>query len=474
MIRRILCILTLLLVPALFITTTASQPAYASSQASAARPTSAVPAAETTTAKELGAASTAVSRLLADWNSNQSLFDLGNGKKCPTVNTGGNCWWWSANAWMALVSYAEEHSKSADATKIKSDLATSYRNICAGQCPTAADQNGKDPFTVNTAGNTWFDDIGWWEQMWLNAYQLTKTKNYLYLAEELWNYVTTNGFKAKGCGGVVQHHDKNGPPGGSGADAFANSLYLRNSAWLYFVTGQSVYMTGDSHGGGAIYEAGWIRSELIFHYAGPAPGSAGSQFMVADHLTSGCTAAGDLSALQTQGEMVNAWTDMYAACKKYGCPTTASYYNRLANELALTVIRDTPAQNATYRSHHDQGQSEPTVDGQGILSEPCDPTTKGAWPRTCDLGNALGGKHPYKSYLISKGIFERAIYCSNHNLNDSALTSFAAKNAASIAGLPHFGFLWDSSAANAPVIFPTQTSVLDGLDAHLGGSYAMC
>ena len=78
------------------------------------------------------------------------------------------------------------------------------------------------------------------------------------------------------------------------------------------------------------------------------------------------------------------------------------------------------------------------------------------------------------SYLISKGIFERAINCSNHNLKDSELTTFASVNAASIARLPHFGFLWDSPNANKPVIFATQVSVLDGLNAAMTGSSAMC
>ena len=75
---------------------------------------------------------------------------------------------------------------------------------------------------------------------------------------------------------------------------------------------------------------------------------------------------------------------------------------------------------------------------------------------------------------VAVTLFERAIYCSNHNLRDSELTAFASANAASIAGLPHFGFVWDSPNANQPVIFATQVSVLDGLNAAMAGSYAMC
>jgi hypothetical protein len=420
---------------------------------------------------ETGAASTAVSRLLADWNTNKSLFDVGDGEPCPHINTGGNCWWWSANAWMALISYAEENPTTSDAATIAGDLSQTYSTICGGQCPTAPDQHGKDPFTINTSGNTYFDDIGWWEQMWINAYKFTKTVEYLYLAEELWNYVTDNGFKPEGCGGVVQYHKSSGDIT-SGADAFANALYLRNSAWLYSITGNSRYMAGGSVGGGAVFEAGWIKQHLIYYYGVAPMGSPGAVFMIADHVDSSCDAAGSQSWLQSQGEMVNAWTDMYAACKAYGaCDAAPSYYNNLADELARTVIGDNPSQNAAYQSEGEPGQAEPTIDNNGILSEPCEPTSGNQWPYGCALGSSLSD---YQSYLISKGFFERAVYCSNHNFNDSALTSFAARNAASLAVLPHFGFLWDSTGANDPVIFPTQTSVLDGLDANLGGSYAMC
>lgn len=470
MIRRILCALTLL-IPVLVIATTTARPALADT--------------------ESGAASTAVSRLLADWNG--TTFSVGDGESCPQINNGGNCWWWAANAWMALISYAEGNPGTTDASDITNDLSTTYTGICGqytayqwGPCPTAPDQSGKDPFTINTNGNTYFDDIGWWEQMWLNAYKLTHTADYLYLAEELWNYVTVNGYawdtnsnNANPCGGIVQYHqvsDSSKPEIGP-EDAYANALYLRNSAWLYSITGDSQYMTGSGGVGGAIYAASWIRGNLIDDYGTTALGTPGAQFMIADHASynsssQSCGPEGAQSWLQTQGETVNAWTDMYAACKAYAqCAASPGYYNNLADELALSVVGDKLGSNGTWPFEGDPGQAEPTVDSNGILSEPCEPTSGNTWPRGCALGTSLSD---YQPYLISKGIFERAIYCSNHNFNDSQLTSFAAVNADSLAGLPNFGFLWDSQGANAPVIFPTQTSVLDGLDADLGGSYAMC
>jgi hypothetical protein len=118
--------------------------------------------------------------------------------------------------------------------------------------------------------------------------------------------------------------------------------------------------------------------------------------------------------LGAEGEMVNAFSDVYAADKAFG-GKNADYYNHLADELALTVTSNT----------------------------------------------------------VFKGIFERGVYCSNHNFNDTALAGFISKNATWIGSLNRFGFQWDSPG-NTLVNFASQTSVLDGLDAQVGGSFAMC
>jgi len=110
----------------------------------------------------------------------------------------------------------------------------------------------------------------------------------------------------------------------------------------------------------------------------------------------------------------------------------AAYYNRLADALARTVISDklvVKDGTRTWPFKGKKGQARPTVDAKGILNEPCDSKVSD-WPYGCNLGHS--------------------------------------------AGLPHFGFLWDSPNANKPVIFATQVSVLDGLNAAMTGSYAMC
>jgi hypothetical protein len=286
-IRRTMYVLALLL-PGLIAVGPIAQPAYANTEA--------------------GASGAAVDRLLTgsthDWNG--ATFDSQPGvNDCPQDNEGGNCWWWAANSWNALITYAEEHPD--DTTRhqsIRDNLFNTYNKICNKQCPTTSDQRGQDPFTVNTKGNTYFDDIGWWTQTWLNAYEfISSNQDYLYLAEELWNYVTYNGYKTfstcqtyannntsdSGSNiGVVQAHLSSGSV--NAPDTFANALYLRNSAWLYTITGNSKYMQGvtyDVNGlkyGGALNAAAWIRTHLVFLYRGTL--GSGATFTMADHVDS--------------------------------------------------------------------------------------------------------------------------------------------------------------------------------------------
>jgi hypothetical protein len=454
-------------------------------------------------------AESAVSLLLnafngAEFNSTDNTSD------CPTTNSGGNCWWWSAVTFNALITYAEKNpgvvdpASSTGATyksEIESDLWTAYNTICGTSCPTAADQRGTDPFTVNTNGNAYFDDIGWWTQTWLNAYKLVGRDDYLDLAEQLWDYVTYNGFTQTTCNsgsgsqvGVVQANLASGPP--NDPDIFANALYLRNSASLYLqaqALGDSYadqYMQGITYldngltYGGAVNEASWIRQHLIFVYSG-AVGDAGVQFMMADHYgdNDGCSPAGAQWELHGQGEMVQAWTDMAMACGIYtSCSTGSGYYFDLADELARTIRYDYPgnanegnfttSNTAPYTSLTPPSQTTPTV-YDGILAEPCSSPSASSWPYSCDLGTAGS----YVPFLISNGVFEEAISCLSAEMpgGDSVLATFVGTNADSIADLSNFGFDWAAgTASNAPVISATRTAVLDGLEANVGTSYATC
>jgi hypothetical protein len=478
MMRPILC--TLALVAAVVLPGTTAQPALADTEANVAH--------------------AQVSALFNDWNGSTFNFPS-TGETCSQFNAGGNCWWWAANAWMALISWADENPTASDRDTIRTDLNTTYKTICDnsgsgtpwGSCPTTPDQHGKDPFTINTNNATYFDDIGWWATTWLAGYKFTGNLNYLYLAEELWNYATDNGYfwgaLPGECGGVVQFHktDSSGNTLLGQPDTFANALYLRDSAWLYALTQNSRYMQGittswssGSKVGGALYAASWIRQHLIFQYNSTTLGTDGARFMMADHVDSSCNPQGNQTFLHAQGAMVNAWTDMSNACSTTGagCSATPIYYDHLAEELARSVISDKLQSNGTWPFESgfngSQGQKEPTVDTNGILSEMCIPTTtQSDWPRDCPLGNSIKN---FQSYLIAKGIFERAVYCVQSNIADTTLANFVSNNAQSLANtLNFYGFLWDSTGANDPVNFATRASILEGLDADLGqGHFGMC
>jgi hypothetical protein len=443
---------------------------------------------------------------------NGSLF---NGyQDCPTTNTGnsGQCWWWAAVTWDALITYGENNPSSVYTRLIEDDLSKTYTTICNsytqygpwGKCPGTYDQNGLDPFTVNEAGNTYFDDIGWWTQTWIDAYQLTGALEYKYLAEELWNYATNNGFKqtTPKCNpdssitnptgsdyGVVQYHKAGGAVGVP--DIFANALYLRNSAKLYSSTSgayfRNQYILGNSNGfGGANNAASYIRTHLIFIYGGTL-GNSDAKFMMADHYsyTNGaCESGGVQWQLHGQGEMVQAWTSLATACTSNSlCANGPGWYNNLADELANSVVSD--HSGSVFDSPPSGGpppQNEPTVDNYGILSEPCIPDSGNNWPEQCNVGSDI---QSYPAWLISKGVFEHAIYCLNGNLStsDQTLKDFSHTNGSKILGA-NYGFLWDPNNyndSNTVVVFATRTSDLNGLEADMEvstiretNSYATC
>lgn len=457
-------------------------------------------AAAATPGTEGSAATAQVDALLNDFNG--STFDFpSTGGTCPMLNQGGNCWWWAANAWMALITWADENPSAPERATLRADLNKAYTSICGnngggtwGPCASGPDQSNKDPFTINTNGATYFDDIGWWTTTWLAAFKFTGNQDYLNLAEELWNYTTGNGYhwdfdtqgqtanEGVGCGGMVQYHNPNhtapqpviGPE-----DTFANALYLRNSAWLWSITDgapfSAQYLTGTTVSwknglvGGAIAAAAWIRQHLIFQYNSTTLGTSGARFMMAGQVDGSCGPTGNQTFLHAQGAMVSAWTGLADACglSGSGCSATPGYYNSLAEELARSVVSDKIQPDGSFPFQNPPtgalGQKEPTVNSDGILSEMC---ISSIWPRGCDTGSGSG---PFASYLIAKGISQRALYCVQSNVTDATLANFAQANAASLANtVVHYGFLWDSAQANDPVNFATRASDLEGLDAGLG------
>lgn len=419
----------------------------------------------------VAAADTAAGDILGVYQNGSGLFS----STCTTTAESGNCWWWAADTFMALFDYAENNTGTMNTTRqnnisaIQGDFANTFSVVCGGRCPSGADNEGVSPFD-----NHWYDDMGWWEQALINAYKDTGTTRYLDAAEQLWNNITDEGYQSD-CGLIIQQTADPSKP--ELEDGFANSLYVRNSAWLYEITRNAKYMTGKADGnGGALPVTVDMLGEMTDHVAGtPGLGTPGSEFFIAGNTQPAAGCASNNTAqkwLSTQGEMLNGFADLSVADAAYcptqtaGCTPQSSYFANLADELATTVTTNTGL------------TSPPTVSGTpAILSEPCESQT-GNWPDGCTIGdgsmtNGVLNTNGFSSFLIFKGNFERGAFCSLQVMNDGALRTFVENNAQEIANLPHFGFLWEPGS-DTNVNFGTRASILDGLEAYIGQSSRMC
>jgi Glycosyl hydrolase family 76 len=121
-----------------------------------------------------------------------------------------------------------------------------------------------------------------------------------------------------------------------------------------------------------------------------------------------------------------------AAADLYKITGDAATYITPAEQIANGVMADVQLAPGS-----DQGKytMPPLIDLNGILSEPCLPTTApGDWPDDCDVTGANGG-HNY--WLQYKGLFIRNLYCLSRldttgDGEAAAYTSFIAKQANSV------------------------------------------
>ena len=453
---------------------------------------------------------------------------------CSNTYRRGNCWWWSALALYALADFADQNPAATIADdSIKDALASTYSVICGTTCPSG--QNAAWPSAESSANfaNRYYDDTGWWALTWVNAYRLTGSPRYLYLAEELWSYLTTHGWDSA-CGGALVQYSGQGRHGPSTENTIANVLYLRLSAWLYVITktrgmpGAARYVNGVKGAGGANAVGKWLagsashggtattppakiiggpfRSKLAPSVPGRPAGTPGSRLILDDHLTASCTPMGQQMWLHSQGIGVAALTDLYEADKLFGDTADARYYLRVADNLADTVLTDTrlpgqspPGDLGIYYAAGHTPFAPPTVAAGGILSEPCEPPagSESRWPADCVLRVKTGpGQIGDTPFLPNKGLFIRGAYCLARTLpgagiSDQVLTSFINANAASLwtyaqdaetsapasQDLNEFGFLWGNVTftSNKKVLnFATETSALELLNTETGTSTAMC
>lgn len=121
-------------------------------------------------------------------------------------------WWNSANAITVLVDYARV-SKS-----------TEYNSVFS-KTFTAAPKTTEDKRRRAGFLNKYMDDEGWWALAWINAYDLTKNKDYLAMGESIFADMATEWDDTCG-GGIWWSKDRNYK------NAIANELFLSVAAHL--------------------------------------------------------------------------------------------------------------------------------------------------------------------------------------------------------------------------------------------------
>jgi len=447
---------------------------------------------------------------------------------------GGNCWWWSANALYSMIDFLElaqaVNGTWAGSGDLKTDIATTYDAICSAgtaHCPVTDATQDPAPWVNNISSNLnhfqndYFDDTGNWALAWLNAYEYTNNLNYLYLAENLWHFITNNswgyvpsGSPSCGSAGLVQFRHWTGqyPKDGNGNTTYpaknlgTNALYLRLSAWLYVVTGKNVYFDGvfdsssGTYDGGLQLEAKWLlnSSGLVQLYPTSTGQTlpidqAGSRYMLDGVLdpnasTSCSIATGNAKETQHEGMVIAGLASTHDAVAKASKSTSPpnslaqmempAAYLTMADNLAETAINDDAAHHYT---------SPLMIDRNQVLSETCTALVQGTtWPDGCDVTNSLG---QHNAWLPGKGIFMRGLYCANNALTaagvpDSALSAFITSNASQVWGndqnsgqfadnLDQFGFLWDydlyhATWSEAGQGYATEGSALEALNADFG------
>jgi predicted alpha-1,6-mannanase (GH76 family) len=251
-------------------------------------------------------------------------------------------WWNSANAITVLVDYARV-SKS-----------TEYNPVFANTFSAA--QKTSPGFL-----NKFYDDEGWWALAWIDAYDLTRNKDYLLMAESI--FADMAGAWDDTCGGGIWwSKDRNYK------NAIANELFLSVAAHLANRTSDSTRSR---------YLMWGNREWKWFH----ASGMINAKSLINDGLTKdgaapGCTNNGHTTWTYNQGVIVGGLVELMATNHDPDLRLTAQ-------KIAMAAISQ-------------------LVDENGILHDPCEPKCgadavqfKGIFIRNLVL---LDQAYPQKTY----------------------------------------------------------------------------
>ena len=308
----------------------------------------------------------------------------------PHTGLIGNVWWQAAVALSTLETYQQATGD------------TGYRNAVF----TAFKDHKRGNFE-----NSYNDDTGWWGLAWLQAYDITRSRRYLAMAETDANYMHRS-WDGTCRGGVYWKTAK------AYKNAITNEIFLELTAWLHnTIRGDTKYLR-------------WAKAEWSWF---KGSGMINKSDLINDGLNSRCANNHETTWTYNQGVILAGLAQLYRATKTSGLLRTAE-------RIAKATI-----------GHLTIG---------AVLHEPC---------RGTGCGNRTGGAR--ESF---KGIFVRGLKVLAVAGRTSQFSSFFRKQAWSIEAHDtnrrhQFGLLWAG-----PIIDPnpdTQASAEDALVAVLKRSH---
>jgi predicted alpha-1,6-mannanase (GH76 family) len=240
--------------------------------------------------------------------------------------------------------------------------------------------------------NNYYDDEGWWALAWINAYDLTKDERYLATARAVFGDMATGWDDVCG-GGIWWNKEK------TYKNAIPNELFISVAARLAARTPGAA---------GRQYLA-WARRGWTWFAGSGMINSAG---LVNDGLDESCANNGRPTWTYNQGVILGGLTDLFTLTHDPELLRTA---HRIANAAITTIVYP-----------------------NGVLREPCEPTTCGAdGPQF-------------------KGIFMRNLSHLNQHSSRPQYADFIRHNAASI---------WESNRNSANQLGLVWTGPFDTADA---------
>jgi len=317
----------------------------------------------------------------------------------PNTGLWQGAWWNSANALTTLADF-------------QSYFPDSVKNLTADVFPTTLSQG---PTSLGYTGflDDYYDDELWWALAWIAVYDVTRDTKYLDTASSIFEDAKAAWGTTPCHGGIWWNKDR------TYVNAIANELYLTTAAKL-------ANRKPNSPNPGYYWDEATRAHDWFL-----ASGMINADHLVNDGLNNSCQNNGILAFTYNQGVILSGLTEM-------AWSSGNNSYNDLANTLALAGI-------AHFTDHN------------GILREPCEPTS-------CNADEQQ-----------FKGVFARNVQFMVKRANslpekaNATYVDFLRKNADSIWAVQEgskIGLVWSEAlASQQPATIQSQSSGLDMLVA---------